>query len=635
MDDSENEDMALTNTSDLVQNQSDKRFLDIDEAFKYKIFNVKPSVETVYGIKQRSHDVKIDDPKFKNKLVFITEKYLDEETNNVKTQISDKKINSVDFKGEEDVSRYEDIEINYTKNDKSYTKKVPFAFYEMMQSYGAFFSNISISKKTNFTENFIVAVRQFAEDLKMNDSKMLDDLIDLKEKLHTIFTTKLPGGKGEYEVHYMFADTAYKASEYQTIVTHHTVSNASATPGYYFARQTAKHVNLRLEYINPLKTEELQKKGYILTGEQLFRRAQTVTFLKLERPTYPKPVPPNEPKYQAIYLPFLVDLKAKKKYDNALVFSSIIPKIRKYCLQHCGASEFHLIIYIICITGIRIGGGGDKDETDSFGCIDLLKQNIEFISDENSRVRLHFFGKSQIEYNKTHYFHPLAYFALKRKVFRKRNFQKVFTLSYNEINDAFSRMLPYSTPKQFRTALASKIVYELLKSHVNSDESLQIVKEAIAKAGYFLNHTDVKALKKFNHIEQLLKKYDFYTAQNMTVNDWPEGTQKAIADNYNILQNMMKDEKNKSVRVETTEKNYIDPRIIFSFAAKNDKDVDFLVKNNILKLKSYKKIFKWVEADLEFEYDSKYLTELYNFKDKDVDASIVNIENLKKDEEEE
>jgi len=225
----------------------------------------------------------------------------------------------------------------------------------------------------------------------------------------------------------------------------------------------------------------------------------------------------------------------KRKYKIGRLKSKIEEDIKKGDRKK---KECGVITYIIMKYNIRIGHEKDDEYTnDSVGCCTLLKENIEL--KENNYICLKFIGKSNILYKNTRKVNEHVYNYIKEKDKMKGN--ELFEVNASQVNEYLNKYVDGLTGKMFRTYNASTYCNKLLKEC----KTIKELRESIIKVAKLCNH-------------QRNGKYEGTTCKN----------------------------------------NYIDPRIIYSFCAKHNIDIDKIYNN------MQKNIHKWafVETNHNFNY---------------------------------
>lgn len=213
-----------------------------------------------------------------------------------------------------------------------------------------------------------------------------------------------------------------------------------------------------------------------------------------------------------------------KKYDKSRELKKKLTNIRTITDKNIQSKypkirQLALATYLIDKLGIRIGN--EEENTTTIGCCLLTKKNISIKGDQ---VSINFIGKDSIPFMRT--FKPSGNYLNELKQFE--SFDKI---SPNSLNRYLCSIMDDLTAKVFRTCNANCILLRYLKSSENPIDRLQKGLLAVAK---YCNHC--------------IKNGDKYK--------------------YSI---------------NTCKKNYIDPRIIFSYCNKMNIDVNKIFSKELIK----------------------------------------------------
>jgi DNA topoisomerase-1 len=183
--------------------------------------------------------------------------------------------------------------------------------------------------------------------------------------------------------------------------------------------------------------------------------------------------------------------------------------------------QLALVIYLIEHHSIRVGNEKDTDlEADTVGACSLTKKNIQHIQPSNRSFQLTFFGKDYIPFSKKIILPP-EYFQAFYTLYSKNKKTLFYLISPSTVNYFLQKIMDNLTAKVFRTYNASKMFQSVLNeyTHIDPKQRILLANKQVAK---LCNH------KKF-----CTKTKQFIPALN------------------------------------TSRKNYIDPRIYFAFCKKH------------------------------------------------------------------
>jgi len=252
--------------------------------------------------------------------------------------------------------------------------------------------------------------------------------------------------------------------------------------------------------------------------------------------------------------------RSKAKYDNARRVGANLQKIRARILRDLDSKDGKVrqvatVCYLIDTLGMRVGDEKDEDEADTVGASTL---RVEHLSLKGNLADFNFLGKDSVAWNKSETLPPAVARNLREFTTGKGPEDEIFhNVSSGQVNHFLSSIVPGATAKVFRTYHATARAKELLgsKNMKDSDDldKLYHAKEANLQAAIFCNHqrtppkTWEESLKKkrqrldearfkgdSKRITKLQRELDFFTRTK----------------NYNL---------------NTSMKNYIDPRVVKSW----------------------------------------------------------------------
>lgn len=221
------------------------------------------------------------------------------------------------------------------------------------------------------------------------------------------------------------------------------------------------------------------------------------------------------------------------KYNECYKLKKYIHRIRRMVEQHMTSPDFKIrklgcIVYLIDKLCFRVGHEKDETSSDSVGVCTLLGKNVKVISD--NKVEFDFFGKSYIRYKRRVVLCPSATNVLIEALdSNKSDEEELFDTSATSVNAYLQKLMPGLTAKMFRTFNASTLCSRLLKNKTTIEE----LKDSFVKVAQLCNHKR--------------KKKNTYVIDAMT-----------------------------------TKRNYIDPRIVFSYVARNNLNISSIYSDTLL-----------------------------------------------------
>jgi DNA topoisomerase I len=251
----------------------------------------------------------------------------------------------------------------------------------------------------------------------------------------------------------------------------------------------------------------------------------------------------------------------REKYDKALRIGSKLEKLRGAILKNMTSKDAKkaktaTVCYLIDHLGMRVGDEKDEDEADTVGATTL---RVEHIKIEEKKVEFDFLGKDSVRWVKT-IDNPDATLVqnLRKYTAGKKLSDEVFDIVTSAmVNQFLSGVVQGATAKVFRTYHASVVAENSLRRKDVRDgddlEKLYFAKEANLEAAIFCNHKRTapknwdESLKKK---EQQLEEYKAKGKETMV---------------RKMSMNVEFTKKTKDYNLNTSLKNYIDPRIYKSW----------------------------------------------------------------------
>ena len=252
--------------------------------------------------------------------------------------------------------------------------------------------------------------------------------------------------------------------------------------------------------------------------------------------------------------------RSKAKYDNALKVGSHIEKMRARILKDLDSKDERVrqvatVCYLIDKMGMRVGDEKDEDEADTVGASTL---RVEHVKLNENRAEFDFLGKDSVAWTKTETVPPSVARNLREFTRGKRSEDEIFhNVTSGLVNQYLSSVVRGATAKVFRTYHATAKAKETLASkdirEADDLDKLYHAKEANLQAAIFCNHqrTPPKTWE-----ETLRKKKEKLAAAEA------KGDGKRVARLGREVEFFVR---TKNYNLNTSMKNYIDPRVYKSW----------------------------------------------------------------------
>jgi DNA topoisomerase-1 len=275
----------------------------------------------------------------------------------------------------------------------------------------------------------------------------------------------------------------------------------------------------------------------------------------------------------------------KDKYDKSQKIGSQLERLRRTILKRMGekdpkTAKIATVSYLIDRLGMRVGDEKDEDEADTVGATTL---RVEHIKLSENKIEFDFLGKDSVRWVKT-IDNPEEILTrnLRRFMQSKKPTDEVFdVVTSSMVNRFLSEIVPGLTAKVFRTYHATKVTEAVLRAKdMRNAEELEkryYAKEANLAAAVFCNH---KRTPPKNWDESLRKKEEKLTEYR---SKGKEGMVKKMAMDVEFTK------KTKDYNLNTSLKNYIDPRLFKSWCDYVGMDWGKLYTTSL------QKKFSWVE----------------------------------------
>ena len=252
--------------------------------------------------------------------------------------------------------------------------------------------------------------------------------------------------------------------------------------------------------------------------------------------------------------------RSRAKYDNARKVGTNMDRIRSKILRELDSKDERMrqvatVCYLIDTMGMRVGDEKDEDEADTVGASTLRVEHVNLRGDE---ANFDFLGKDSVAWSKSEKVPPSVARNLREFTEGKKPEEEIFhNVNSGMVNQFLSTIVPGATAKVFRTHHATATAKGALGSKdmrsADDLDKLYHAKEANLQAAIFCNHqrTPPKTWE-----ESLRKKQEKLEAAKAT------GDAKRLARLQREVDFYMR---TKNYNLNTSMKNYIDPRVYKSW----------------------------------------------------------------------
>jgi DNA topoisomerase-1 len=284
------------------------------------------------------------------------------------------------------------------------------------------------------------------------------------------------------------------------------------------------------------------------------------------------------------------------KYEKARKLQMHITTVReKYMVD---ASSFNMIkkqlgtvLYLIDHFGVRVGNEKKEEEADTVGASTLRVDHVKLKAPNH--VIFDFLGKDSIRFYKDLEVPKLIYDNFKELVKGKKGSDQVFdAISSRSINVYLKEFDKSFSAKVFRTRLASDIMYEAVKTvHIpegaTKSRTKTLFNKANAKVADVLNHTRNVSKKAQESVKK--DKEDLKQVENDIKKAKKEGKSTTRLEKRKDTLNNKIERKTDvmAVAINTSLTNYIDPRLVVSWAKKEEADLTAIYTSTLIRK------FKW------------------------------------------
>jgi DNA topoisomerase-1 len=291
----------------------------------------------------------------------------------------------------------------------------------------------------------------------------------------------------------------------------------------------------------------------------------------------------------------LLQQKNKEKYDRAMRLGSYLDKIRARISKGMDSKDpkvrkIATVCYLIDRLGMRVGDEKDEDEADTVGATTL---RVEHVKISGNRIDFDFLGKDSVRWEKSiECAEPNVIRNIEEFTAGKAGKDQIFDgVNSRMVNAFFQKISKDITAKTFRTFHATMCVKSYLSSikedltHANEDVKLYQAKLANLEAAIMCNH---KRTPPKNWEESLKKKKDQLSLLESVKPKSEKEAQRLELRKQKLRLAIDLAERTRDYNLNTSLKNYIDPRVYKSWC--NYVGLDW----KRLYTKSLQRKFEWI-----------------------------------------
>ena len=274
----------------------------------------------------------------------------------------------------------------------------------------------------------------------------------------------------------------------------------------------------------------------------------------------------------------------RAKYDNAAKVGRSLGRIRARISEKLESKkatdrQVATVCYLIDRLGMRVGDEKDEDEADTVGASTLRVEHVKF---DGESVEFSFLGKDSVPWNKRDTPPPAVMSNLKEFMGKKKPGQELFhEVTSTMVNEFLSSIVPGVSAKVFRTFHATDETRRHLGSanvrEGEEQDKIQEAKEANLAAAIWCNHQRTPPKTWEQSYERKRERLALAKAKPN-----PQKIRK-LEDELDFYK------RTKNYNLNTSLKNYIDPRVYKSWG-----DYVGLDWKKVYS-KSLQKKFSWVD----------------------------------------
>lgn len=270
------------------------------------------------------------------------------------------------------------------------------------------------------------------------------------------------------------------------------------------------------------------------------------------------------------------------------------------------------VLYLIDHFGIRPGGASSQ-EVGVVGASTLMVQNVK---PTEGKLHLDFLGKDSVRYKRDLYVSPevSANITLFQK--GKNPGSQLFNISADDVNKYIQTINPLYSAKKFRTRLASSLMEAELKKikvpkNATDDKKKFLLDQANVQVALALNHMKTVSKAHSTMMSKIRDKIKKYKTELVDLRDQPQTStmKNRIKKKKEMLQkeqnNLKLRNKTKNIAPGTSRTNYIDPRILLSWALKHNLPIEKVYS------KTLREKFEWAKclASKDWNYENTPINE--------------------------
>ena len=284
---------------------------------------------------------------------------------------------------------------------------------------------------------------------------------------------------------------------------------------------------------------------------------------------------------------YLKQVRDMEKFGKAWELQKKIADVRKHIAKGLESDDplerkIATVCYLIDTLKMRVGDEKDEDEADTVGATTIRKEHVTFNPD--GAIKLDFLGKDCVRWVNT--INPPSSIVRNLKEFIAEGNDTIFKgVRSQKVNAYLSEVMPDLTAKVFRTFHASTTTKEALEnSRVNRGDPLYFKR-------YNATMANLEAAKVCNHKRKLPKTWEENLRKKKDrLKELKE--KKAKSEKVKELELKVKImQSTKDYNLNTSLKNYIDPRVYADWG----KQIDFDWKQYYSK--SLQRRFSWVDKE--------------------------------------
>lgn len=294
------------------------------------------------------------------------------------------------------------------------------------------------------------------------------------------------------------------------------------------------------------------------------------------------------------------------KYEKARKLEKHINVVRAKYMEDAESSDMikkqlGTVLFLIDNYGIRVGGEKSEDEADTVGASTLRVGHVDLIPP--NRVIFDFLGKDSVRFHKELEVPPIIYDNFQTFLEGKDGTEDVFDqINCRTINTYLKEFDKEFSAKVFRTRLASVIMYRALKSvnvpkNSTKTKTKTLFNKANAQVAEVLNHTRNISKKAKDAIKKDKEKLKEKKKEKKEKEKEGKST-KTIVKSIESLKNRIEQKSDvMAVAIATSLNNYIDPRLVISWAEKQEVDLTAIYSSTLMKK------FQWANYTTDEKWD--------------------------------